>query len=408
MRYFLAVDGGGTRCRALLADGGGAVLGAGTAGPANIGADRAGALSSIAAAASKAAQAAGLDEDALRHETRAVLGLAGANALADRESLARQLPFAQSLIVSDAVTALQGALGDDGDGAIVILGTGSAFVKRTNGQMEITGGRGFMLSDHAGGARLGRELLEEALLATDGMAEPTGLTQAVLARFDHDARTVTAFSRHATAADYATFAPLVFEYAAKGDPLGLAIARRACAHIGKGLQRMGVERLGRFSMTGGLAASYAALPFLPHAALYVPARGDALQGALALALPLAAIVSHLLKHSLKEVMDLDYVVLARVKGFSETQVILREALKNAALPTLTLVGVQFTFLIGGTVIVERLFSYEGLGNMAIDAVINRDLPLIQGIVLVFALLFVLINLAVDMTYALLNPRLRHG
>ncbi|RVD20782.1 ABC transporter permease subunit, partial [Mesorhizobium sp. M4B.F.Ca.ET.017.02.2.1] len=61
-----------------------------------------------------------------------------------------------------------------------------------------------------------------------------------------------------------------------------------------------------------------------------------------------------------------------------------------------------------TVIVERLFSYEGLGNMAIDAVINRDLPLIQGIVLVFALLFVLINLAVDMMYALLNPRLRHG
>lgn len=130
--------------------------------------------------------------------------------------------------------------------------------------------------------------------------------------------------------------------------------------------------------------------------------------ALALALPLAAIITLLLKQSLKEVMDLDYVVLARVKGFSETQVILREALKNAALPTLTLIGVQFTFLIGGTVIVERLFSYEGLGNMAIDAVINRDLPLIQGIVLVFALIFVLINLAVDLSYALLNPRLRHG
>ncbi len=130
--------------------------------------------------------------------------------------------------------------------------------------------------------------------------------------------------------------------------------------------------------------------------------------ALALALPLAAIIAQLLKQSLKELLGLDYVVLARVKGFSETQVILREALKNAALPTLTLVGVQFTFLVGGTVIVERLFSYEGLGNMAIDAVINRDLPLIQGIVLVFALIFVLINLAVDMTYALLNPRLRHG
>ena len=130
--------------------------------------------------------------------------------------------------------------------------------------------------------------------------------------------------------------------------------------------------------------------------------------AVALALPLAAIISQLLKISLKEVMTLDYVTLARVKGFSETAVILREALKNAALPTLTLIGVQFTFLIGGTVIIERLFSYEGLGNMAIDAVINRDLPLIQGIVLVFALLFVLINLAVDMMYALLNPRLRNG
>jgi peptide/nickel transport system permease protein len=130
--------------------------------------------------------------------------------------------------------------------------------------------------------------------------------------------------------------------------------------------------------------------------------------AVALALPLAAIIATLLKQSLKELMGLDYVVLARVKGFSETQVILREALKNAALPTLTLIGVQFTFLIGGTVIVERLFSYEGLGNMAIDAVINRDLPLIQGIVLLFALIFVLINLAVDTMYALLNPRLRHG
>jgi ABC-type dipeptide/oligopeptide/nickel transport system permease component len=130
--------------------------------------------------------------------------------------------------------------------------------------------------------------------------------------------------------------------------------------------------------------------------------------AVALALPLAAIIATLLKQSLKELMSLDYVVLARVRGFSETQVILREALKNAALPTLTLVGVQFTFLIGGTVIIERLFSYEGLGNMAIDAVINRDLPLIQGIVLLFALIFVLINLAVDMMYALLNPRLRHG
>jgi peptide/nickel transport system permease protein len=130
--------------------------------------------------------------------------------------------------------------------------------------------------------------------------------------------------------------------------------------------------------------------------------------ALALALPLAAVIAQLLKSSLKETMAQDYVMLARTKGFSESRVILRDALRNAILPTLTLTGVQLTFLIGGTVIIERIFSYEGLGNLAIDAVINRDLPLIQGIVLVFAVLFVGINLAVDLLYALLNPRLRHG
>jgi ABC-type dipeptide/oligopeptide/nickel transport system permease component len=130
--------------------------------------------------------------------------------------------------------------------------------------------------------------------------------------------------------------------------------------------------------------------------------------ALALAIPLAAIIGQLLKQSLKETMNMDYVALARTKGYGETRVILREALRNAALPTLTLVGVQFTFLIGGTVIIERLFSYEGLGNMAIDAVVNRDLPLIQGIVLLFAVIFTAVNLIVDLLYAVLNPRLRHA
>ena len=133
-----------------------------------------------------------------------------------------------------------------------------------------------------------------------------------------------------------------------------------------------------------------------------------LMPALALAFPLAAIIAQLLKQSLKETMHLDYVTLSRTKGYGETHVITREALPNAVLPTLTLVGVQFTFLIGGTVIVERLFSYEGLGNMAIDAVINRDLPLIQGIVILFAVIFTAVNLIVDLLYTVLNPRLRHA
>ena len=93
-------------------------------------------------------------------------------------------------------------------------------------------------------------------------------------------------------------------------------------------------------------------------------------------------------------MHLDYVTLARTQGYSEAKVIWSQALPNAILPTLTLVGVQFTFLIGGTVIIERLFSYEGLGNMAIDAVINRDLPLIQGIVILFAVIYPLYEVSI--------------
>lgn len=282
MPYIIAVDGGGTGCRALLADGAGNIIGRGESGPANIGADRTAALENIAQAAMKAAGEAGLDASQLR-ESRAVLGLAGANSLADRDSLHRSLPFGPTEIVSDAVTALQGALGNE-DGAVVILGTGSVFVRRERETFEIVGGRGFMLSDHAGGARLGRELLEEALLALDDMAERTELSEAVLAGFGGDTRRIIAFSRTATAADYAAFAPLVFDHAQRGDALGVAILQRACAHLARGLDRLGVERLGRFSLTGGLAASYAALPFLPHQALYRPALGDALTGALSLAL----------------------------------------------------------------------------------------------------------------------------
>jgi ABC-type dipeptide/oligopeptide/nickel transport system permease component len=128
--------------------------------------------------------------------------------------------------------------------------------------------------------------------------------------------------------------------------------------------------------------------------------------AAALALPLTAIIARVLKSSINEVMTQDYIMMARAKGYDRRRIVVREALRNALIPTVTLTGVQFTFLVGGTVLIERIFAYPGLGNMAVDAVINRDLPLIQGIVLTFAVMFLVINLLVDLTYAILNPRLR--
>ncbi len=130
--------------------------------------------------------------------------------------------------------------------------------------------------------------------------------------------------------------------------------------------------------------------------------------ALALGLPLTAAIARVLKTSLLEAMVQDYILLAQVKGFGRARILLHHALPNALIPTVTLSGVQFMFLVGGTVLIESIFAYPGIGNMAVSAVINRDLPLIQGITLAFAVLFVLLNLLIDLTYTLLNPRVRHG
>lgn len=129
---------------------------------------------------------------------------------------------------------------------------------------------------------------------------------------------------------------------------------------------------------------------------------------LALALPLTAAVARVLKTALLEAMAQDYILFARVKGFGRGRILLRHALPNALIPTVTLSGVQFMFLVGGTVLIELIFSYPGIGNLAVSAVVNRDLPLIQGITLAFAALFVCLNLLIDLACTLMNPRVRNG
>ena len=129
--------------------------------------------------------------------------------------------------------------------------------------------------------------------------------------------------------------------------------------------------------------------------------------AVALALPLTAVITRTLKASLRETLIQDYIMLAQVHGYSRWRILIREALRNALIPTVALSGVQFNFLLGGTVLVERIFSYPGIGNMAIGAVIDRDLPLIQGLIITFAIVFVVVNLLVDMSYRVLNPKVSH-
>lgn len=130
--------------------------------------------------------------------------------------------------------------------------------------------------------------------------------------------------------------------------------------------------------------------------------------ALTLAIALSGSVARMVRSSMLEVLRQDYVRTARAKGLSERVVITRHALRNGFIPVLTFLGLQLTVLLGGTVIVESIFALPGLGSLTISAVLTKDYPAIQGSVLVFAAVVTLVNLGVDLSYGLLDPRLRRG
>jgi dipeptide transport system permease protein len=129
--------------------------------------------------------------------------------------------------------------------------------------------------------------------------------------------------------------------------------------------------------------------------------------ALALALSFAPLVIRVLRSSLIDAANEPYVEVARLRGLSESRILWRHMLKNAALPTITMIGVQFGFLFSSALLVEMIFGFPGVGNLMVQAVKGNDLPLIQGIALLFCVLMLAINAVVDVLYALLNPRLRN-
>ena len=130
--------------------------------------------------------------------------------------------------------------------------------------------------------------------------------------------------------------------------------------------------------------------------------------ALALGVGRAALLTRLLRASMLEVVRTEYVTTARAKGLAERPVVLKHALKNALIPTVTVMGLQVGFLIGGAIVVETLFAMPGLGTFGIDAIIARDYQQVQGFALITAIAFVAINLLVDLTYTFLDPRIRYA
>ena len=280
--YILGIDGGGTSCRAAVANPEGVILGRGKSGAANILTDPNTAIISITQAARAAFRNAGLDE-AGADGASAFLGLAGTNVGDLTRYVHDRLPFRHTDIDSDGLIALQGAIGDE-DGAVAILGTGSIFMGRRDDTVRYIGGWGFTVGDLGGGARIGHALLQEALLAHDGVHPRSAVTDVVLEEFKHDPRGIVDFARLSKPGDFGRYAPLVFEHARNGDPQAVAIVKAAALSVSQSLDAiMALAGKPQLCLLGGLAVLYP--EWLPerHRSILVGAKADALTGAVALA-----------------------------------------------------------------------------------------------------------------------------
>ena len=121
----------------------------------------------------------------------------------------------------------------------------------------------------------------------------------------------------------------------------------------------------------------------------------------------AAVMARFTRASFVEVIQEDFVRTARAKGLDERVVILKHCLRNALIPVVTMMGLQFGFLLGGSIVVEAVFNWPGLGRLLVDSVSMRDYPVIQALVLLFSLEFIVINLTVDVLYGFINPTIRY-
>jgi peptide/nickel transport system permease protein len=139
------------------------------------------------------------------------------------------------------------------------------------------------------------------------------------------------------------------------------------------------------------------VPFVSH--LVLPS--------LALGLVFSALIARVTRASMLEVLGQDYIRTAQAKGLSTRAVLLRHALKNAAIPIVTVIGNGIPLLISGVIVTETVFAIPGLGRLTVEAVLRRDYPVIQGVILLFSAAYVLVNLAVDLIYTLLDPRVRY-
>jgi peptide/nickel transport system permease protein len=199
-------------------------------------------------------------------------------------------------------------------------------------------------------------------------------------------------------------------------PLGVAAAWKAGSWVDRTIMAFAVFAFSLPVFVVGYVLAYVfALQFewlpvqgyTPLAAGLWPWLQNLILPALALGSVYIALIARITRASMLEVLQQDYVRTARAKGLGQRNILFVHALKNAAVPIVTVIGIGIALLIGGAVVTESVFAIPGLGRLTIDAILRRDYPVIQGIVLLFSFLYVLVNLMVDVTYTLVDPRIRY-
>jgi glucosamine kinase len=277
--YYVGIDGGGTSCRARIRDEKGSCIGEAKSGSANIllGIDVA--MTSIVDAITQAAKQGGLDES---HFSKMHVGLALAGAeqkSAWQAFMALNHPFASLVLNTDAYGACVGAHNGD-EGAIMIAGTGSCGIYLAQGEQHVVGGREFPISDQGGGAVMGLRLIQQVLLAADGIVEKTPLAEHVLNHFNQDIDQIVEWSKGALPRDYGQFSPAIFEHAYQGDSLGISMLKQTAADVEMFLIALNRKGATRICLMGSIAQRIKAWLSPPVQSWIVEPQFDAIEGAL--------------------------------------------------------------------------------------------------------------------------------
>lgn len=277
--YYVGIDGGGTSCRARIRDEQGNFIGEAKSGSANIMLGAEIAMESILDSITQATQQGGLSEKQFA-QMHVGLALAGAEHKSSwQKFMALSHPFASIVLNTDAYGACVGAHNGD-DGAIMIAGTGSCGIYLQGSEQHVVGGREFPISDQGGGAVMGLRLIQQVLLAEDGIGEKTPLAEHVMAHFDNDVDQIVAWSKTALPRDYGQFSPAIFKHAEQGDSLAITMLKQTAADVEMFLVALNRKGATRICLMGSIAERIKAWLSPPVQSWVVTPQFDAIEGAL--------------------------------------------------------------------------------------------------------------------------------